>query len=31
MTALQQVKAAVVDALEDAGLTAMSAYSEEQL
>ena len=31
MTALQQVKAAVVDALESAGLTAMSAYSEEQL
>ena len=31
MTALQQVKAAVVNALEDAGLTAMSAYSEEQL
>ena len=31
MTALQQVKTAVVDALESAGLTAMSAYSEEQL
>ncbi len=31
MTALQQVKAAIVDALENAGLTAMSAYSEEQL
>ena len=31
MTALQQVKTAVVDALEGAGLTAMSAYSEEQL
>ena len=31
MTALQQVKTAVVDALEGAGLSAMSAYSEEQL
>ena len=31
MTALQQVKTAVADALETAGLTAMSAYSEEQL
>ena len=31
MTALQQVKTAVVDALEGAGLTAMGAYGEEQL
>ena len=31
MTALQQVKAAIVDSLENAGLTAMNAYSEEQL
>ena len=31
MTALQQVKAAIVSALTDAGLSAMSAYSEERL
>ena len=31
MTALQQVKAAIVSALEAAGLAAMSAYSEERL